>query len=137
MLLASVQTEAQFDDDAFPPVQTLQGLSHRAPVFFQLNGRKDAVLFTAQNVGKQQLVAVLVHIQRLVDGHFLPQAGGFSDEHENFVFNAFGSVGGQLDAFVRTEGVDGLYQSYGADGDQILNVDTGVFKFFGNVHDQA
>ena len=56
--------------------------------------------------------------------------------HEDFVFDTAGSVGGQLDAPIRIEGVDGLDKADGADGDQILHAHAGVVKALGNVDHQ-
>ena len=42
--------------------------------------------------------------------------------HEDFIFNTPGRIGCQADFFVRPEGVHGLDQADGADGDQILLV---------------
>ena len=52
------------------------------------------------------------------------------------VFDTAGSVGGQLDAPIRIEGVDGLDKADGADGDQILHAHAGVVKALGNVDHQ-
>ena len=41
---------------------------------------------------------------------------GRKGEHENFIFNASGGVGRQLDILVGLEGVDGLYQADGEGG---------------------
>ena len=38
----------------------------------------DLVLITAQNIRKQQLVAVAIHVQRFVDAGFLTAVGAFA-----------------------------------------------------------
>ena len=48
-----------------------------------------------------------------------------------------GGVGRQLDILVGLEGVDGLYQADGADGDQILHPHPGIVEFLGDVHHQS
>ena len=56
--------------------------------------------------------------------------------HENFVFDAARGVGGELDVLPGVEGVDGLDESDRADGDQVFDADTGVFKPPRDVYDE-
>ena len=51
-----------------------------------------------------------------------------ADEHQNFIFDTARGIGCELDVPVGAERADGLDQANRADGDEILNVDAGVFK---------
>ena len=62
--------------------------------------------------------------------------GGFADVHQNLVFDTPGSVSRQLDLLVQPVGADGLDQADGTNGNQVLQVDAGVFKPPGNVNYQ-
>ena len=59
-----------------------------------------------------------------------------ADVHQNLIFDTAGCVGGKLDVLVCLEGVDRLDQPDCADGYQILDPRTRVFKSFGNVDHQ-
>ena len=83
------------------------------------------------------IVAVPVYIQRLVNRDFHFRLVIPAQIHQYLIFNAPGSIGCQLDIFLRIEGVDRLDQSDGANGDQILHPHTGVVKFFGYVDHQT
>ena len=48
----------------------------------------------------------------------------------DFIFNAAGGIGGQLDVFVGLEGVDGFDQADGSDGDQVFYAHAGIVEFF-------
>ena len=53
--------------------------------------------------------------------------------HQNFVFDTPGCVGGQCDIFIPAVGSDGLDQTDGADGNQILLIRTLGIVFFGGL----
>lgn len=56
--------------------------------------------------------------------------------HQDLVLDAAGSVGGQLDVLVGTEGIDGLDEPDGTNGDQVLDVDASVLEPAGNIDHQ-
>ena len=56
--------------------------------------------------------------------------------HQDFIFDTSGGIGRQPDVLFHPVGADGLDQSDGADGDQILQVHAGIFKPPGNVYHQ-
>ena len=56
--------------------------------------------------------------------------------HQNLVLDTPGRVGGQLDILVGLEGIDGLDETDGANGNQILNAHAGIFKPPGNIDHQ-
>ena len=57
--------------------------------------------------------------------------------HQNLVFNAARRIRRKLDVPVGPEGIDGLDESDGPDGNQVLEIDTGVFKAACNIHNKA
>ena len=57
--------------------------------------------------------------------------------HQDFVLNAPGGVGSQLDIFGGLVGVHRFNQTNGPNGNQILNAHSGVFKPAGDVHHQT
>ena len=65
------------------------------------------------------------------------QAARFAQNHQNLIFDAARSVGRQLDILFGIEGIDRLDQSDRADGNQILDADTGIFKLARNVNHQT
>ena len=90
----------------------------------------------AEDVREQQLVAVPVGVERLVNAHLCFLGAAFAQIHEDLVFDAARGVGRKLDVLVRLEGVDGLDEPDRADRDQVLDVDAGVFKPARDVHYQ-
>ena len=56
--------------------------------------------------------------------------------HQDLIFHAAGSVGGQADSFVRVEACDRLDQPHRADGDQILLVHVLRIVLFHDVGNQ-
>ena len=56
--------------------------------------------------------------------------------HEDLIFDAPGGVGCKTDVPVQPIGADGLNEADGADGDQVLQVHSGVFKAPGDKHHQ-
>ena len=63
--------------------------------------------------------------------------GDLSDMHQDFVFNAPGSVGGQLDVLLPAVGTYRFDEANGSDGNEVLNVHPCVLKPAGDVDHQA
>ena len=93
-----------------------------------LHGPHDDVAVGAEDVGEQQLVAVPVGVDRLVEGDLGLAARNFADVHQDLVLDAARGIGRELDVPVGAERADGLDQANRADGDEVLDVDAGVFK---------
>ena len=91
----------------------------------------------AEHIGQQQLVAIPVGIDRLVERNLRLLVGDFADVHQNLVFDAARRIRRKLDVPVGPEGIDGLDQTNGSDGDQVLQIDTGVFEPARDIHDKA
>ena len=137
VLHAVHKAEAQFHDLPLPGGQTL----HRPPQGGSLGGllqlQAHLIFVAAQHVREQKLVAVAVHIQRLVDAGLLPPVGAFAQVHQNFVADAPAGVGGKLDVPLGREGVHRLDEADGADGDHVLLGDAAVLVLFGKVDHQT
>ena len=72
------QTKAQLHDLPFPRGQAVHGPAQNGALRILLQPLADLVLITAQNIRKQQLVAVAIHVQRFVDAGFLTAVGAFA-----------------------------------------------------------
>ena len=57
--------------------------------------------------------------------------------HQNLVFNAPGSIGGQLNILFQAVSTDGFDETDGADGDQVFQIGTGAFKPPGDIDHKA
>ena len=135
-LSAAPQPKPHGDDVPFAGAQLCHRLRQHLAVCVRLDGTHDHVAVRTQHIAEQQLLAVPVGVQRLVEADLHAAAAVLPQVHEYLVFDAAGGVGGQLDILVGTKRVDGLDQPDGADGDQVLDVDAGVLKAAGNVHHQ-
>ena len=131
------QPEPQPHDDLLPLGQPVDGLQQQVPLNAGFDVAVDRVGLRAEDVRQQQLVAVPVDVQRLVDRHLVLLRLGLAQIHQNLVLDTARSVGGQLDVFFRAEGVDRLNQADGADRGQVLHPDAGRLELFGDVHHQA
>ena len=130
------QAEAQLHDPALPGRKAVHGAAQTGALGVLLQLLAHHILVAAEDVRQQQLVAVAVHIQRLVKAGLLAAVGGLAQVHQDLVADAAAGVGGQLDAAFRREGVHGLDQPDGADADQVLGGHTAVLVLFGKVHHQ-
>ena len=93
-----------------------------------LNGAQDKVLVGAENVGEQQLVSVPVGVERLVKADLGLLRRGLAQVHEYLIFNAARGVGRELDVLVAAVRVHCLDEPDRTDGDEVFDVDAGVFK---------
>ena len=64
----------------------------------------DAVRLGAENITQQQLVAIPVRGQRLVDGNLAPPSGDLAQVHEDLVLDTPRRIRRQLDVFVAPVG---------------------------------
>ena len=94
------------------------------------------IRLAAQHVRQQQLVAVAVDVQRLVDAGLLPTVGAFAQIHQDLVADAAAGVSRQLDAPLGREGVHSLDEPDGADGHHVLRGDAAALVFLRKVHHQ-
>ena len=97
----------------------------------------DHVFVRAQDIRQQQLISIPVHIQRFIDGNLHLCLIVSAQVHQNFIFNAPGSIGGKFDLLLRIKGIDRLDQSDSSDGDQILHTNARIVKFLGNIDNET
>ena len=131
------QPEAQFHDLALPRGEQRHRLPEGGPLGTLFEPLADQVFVAAEDVGEKQLVAVAVHVQRLVDAGLLPAVGAFAQVHQDLVADAPAGVGGQLDIPRGRKGVHRLDQPDGANGDHVLLRHTAVLVLFGKVDHQT
>ena len=95
------------------------------------------MVLRAEHILIGQGIPVLIHINRLVDGNF--RSGLFlgPEIHQDFVLNALARIGGEAGAVADIEGVDGLYKTYGPNGNQILLIFVLGIILANNVRHQA
>ena len=79
--------------------------------------RGKPVVLTADYVLQRERVAVPVGVQRVRERQLARGFPLLAEVHEQLVLDTFGGIGGQLDVFIRLEGVDCLDQPDGADRD--------------------
>ena len=117
VLLAGAQAKAQHHDFLLPGREPVHRPAEHGPLRLLLDVPVHGVGVAAQQVGEQQLVAVPVHVEGVVDGHLVAQLGAFPKVHQDFILNAPAGVGGQLDVALHLEGVHRLDEPNGANGD--------------------
>src|SRR5699024_5141450 len=130
------QAEAQLHDLALPGAEPLHRPAQHRPLGVLLQALAHLVLVGAQHVRKQQLVAVAVHVERLVDAGLLAAAGSLAQVHQDLVADAAAGVGGQLDVALGGEGVHRLDEADGPDGHQVLGGHPAGLVLFGQVDHQ-
>ena len=91
-------------------------------------GSKTVVL-AADDILQGQRVAVAIGFERVGQRKLSRVFPLLPEMHEQLVLNAFGSIGGQTDAFIRPEGTDCLNQPDGADGNQVILLGAGGIVF--------
>ena len=136
VLLGRPQPEAQHHDGPLPGGEAVHSAAEHSALGLPLDVLVHRVGLAAQKVGEQQLVAVPVHVQGVVDGDLVAQLGALPQVHQDLVLDAPAGVGGQLDVPLYLEGVHRLDEPDGANGDQVLHAGAGTFKLFGDVHHQ-
>lgn len=129
--------EAQPHDELLPLGQVGDAVEKQILLRLLLDVPVDAVGIAAQNIGEEQLVAVPIDVEGLVDGELVAQLGIFAQMHENFVLDAAGGIGRKLDVPGGAKGVDRLDEPDGADADEILDPHPGIFKFARDIDHQA
>ena len=135
-LPAPAETEAHGDDLLFAPGELRHRVSQELAVDIRLDGAHDNVPLRPEHVAQQQLLAIPVGVERLVETDLRALGRVFTQVHEDLIFDAARGIRRELDVLVGAEGVDGLDEPDRADGDQILDVDAGVFKAARDVDDQ-
>ena len=124
----SGRPEAQAHDTPLPLRQPRKGLAQQLLLGVLLHGPHDDVAVRPEHVGQQQLVAVPVRVDRLVERDLGLLACDLADVHEDLILDAARGIGRQLDVPVRFECADGLDEADGPDGDQVLDVHAGVLE---------
>ena len=136
MLHAVHKAEAQLHDLTLPGGQLLYGAPEGGALGGLLQLQAHKVFVAAQHVREQQLVAVAVGVQGLIDAGLLPSVGAFSQVHQDLVANAPAGVGGQLDVPRGRKSVHRLDQPDGANGDHVLLRHAAVLVLFGKIDHQ-
>ena len=101
-----------------------------------LHRAHDGIRVRAQNVREQQLVAVPIGVDRLVERDLRLLPRNLSDIHQDLVFDTARGVRRKLDVPVDAEGGYRLDKPDRPDGNEILHADSRVFKTPGQIHDQ-
>ena len=128
LFLPSTEAKAQRDDCSLPRGQLVDRVHQELAVDIVLNGLQDKVLVGAENVGEQQLVPVPVGVERLVKADLGLLRRGLAQVHEYLIFNAARGVGRELDVLVAAVRVHCLDEPDRTDGDEVFDVDAGIFK---------
>ena len=136
MFTPAPQPEAQLHDFPVARRQAGHGAQQKPALRFLLHPHVHGILIAAQHIGEQQLVAVPIHVEGIVDGNLVAQLGMLAQKHEDLIFDAARSIGGQLDVALRAECVHSLDEADGADGDEILHARVARFIFPGYVDDK-
>ena len=135
-LARAADAEAQQNDLPVALAERLNGAQEHGALRVVLERAAHGVGVRAENVREQQLVAVPVSVERLIDAHLRFLRAALAQVHEDLVFDAARGVGRELDVLVRLEGMDGLDEADRADRDQVLDVNARVFKPARDVHHQ-
>lgn len=125
----SVQTVALADDVRLPLRQAL--VHQLADTDVTLTGVQiiqHGVLYT-HNVHEEQIVAILVRLQGLRQGHLALELFLTSEEHEDLIFNTPGRIGGKTDILLRLIAGNPFDEANGADGYEIILVYIGGVVF--------
>lgn len=135
-LATAVKPETKPDNQPFALGELVDRFANDAALFkaFELVG--NAVLLAAENVRKEQFVAVPVDVERLVDRDLAFRAAALSYIHKYLVFDTARGVGRELDATFGVEGVYRLDKPYRAYRNEILHADPGAFKLFRDIDDE-
>ena len=125
---AAAQPEAQAHDLLFPCGELGEGAGEHLPLDRLLDGAIHHVALRAEDIRKQQLVSVPVGVERLVKADLGLLRRGLAQVHEYLIFNAARGVGRELDVLVAAVGVHRLDEPDRTDGDEVFDVDAGIFK---------
>ena len=87
------------------------------------------VIFAADDILQCQRIAVAIGFQRVGQRQLARVFSFLTEVHQQLVLNAFGGIGRQTDAFIRTEGVDRFDQSNRANGNQVILLGAGGIVF--------
>ncbi len=137
VLAGAGQPKAHEDYRFFALVQAVDGRHKHLPVGVIFQRARHFVLVCAENVREQQLVAVPVGLQRLVQADLGALRAYLAQIHQDLILDAARGVGRKLYLLAGIEGVHGLDKPDGADGYQILDVDACVLKALRNIHYKA
>ena len=132
----SSHAKAVFHDFSFPLSQRRNGAEQRLSLLALLNPARGHVPVGAKDVRQQELIAVPVHRQGLVDGDVMAQVVCLPQRHQDFILDAARGIGGQLNALGGLEGVDGLDEPDGANGDEVLHADSAALILSRNIDHQ-
>src|SRR5690606_10222671 len=131
-----VQSNAKLLVLTLPVREFVEGIPEDGSVHFLLDVAIDDIVIRSKNIGKEQFIAIPVDIQGFVKGDFGTHLVVSPKIHQNFIFDATGSVSSQLDPLGGIKGVDGFDQADGPNGNQVFDVDPGIFKLARNVDNQ-
>ncbi|MNL42747.1 hypothetical protein D3C87_1652240 [compost metagenome] len=104
---------------------------------FHLHHFRHIIGFAAQYINERNFIALLIRPDGIMEGDILLRFLQGSEVHQDFVFNTTRGEGSQLRPLIRREGFDGLNESDGADGDQILQVLSGIVKLLDDMGHQT
>ena len=104
---------------------------------FQTDGVDDFVIIRPENIIETDLISVLVHADGLVQRNFRFEFSACPDAHQDFIFNAAGSISGKPGTFFTGICIDCLNQADGTDGNQIILAEGGSGVFFCNMCNKA
>ena len=136
VLGAAPQAKAQVHDLPLPVGEAVHRRQEQRLLGAFLDRAAGDIRLGAEDIREHELIAVPVGVQRFVDGDLSPLVLDLAEVHQDLVLDAAGGIGGQLDVFLRAEGIHRLDETDAPDGDQILQTDTGGFKLAGDVDDQ-
>ena len=89
-----------------------------------------------QDIGEQELVAVPVDIEGLVEGYFCPEFVAAAQIHENFILDTLGRVSGQLNFFPGSKVLTALIRPMVPIEARSSKPIPVFFKFPGNINHQ-
>ena len=125
---AAAEPEAHGHNDPFPFLKRVDGSVETAALILALKVAVDILRLAAEDIGEQQLVAVPVGVERLVKADLGLLRRSLAQMHEYLIFNAARGVGRELDVLVAAVRVHCLDEPDRTDGDEVFDVDAGIFK---------
>lgn len=137
VFLIAGKPETHTDNLFFTRRQQSDGIVDQEALDTALDFLIDGIRFSPQNIRKKQLVAIPIRIEWLIQRNLVFHTGTSPQKHEDFIFDTAAGISGQFDVFFGVKGIDGFNKADAADGDEILQINTGIIEFAGNIDDQA